>query len=149
MSLGGFLLKHVRTIVCQLFQRNLESKNCLDTNTFDPQFLKFISFFTPLFTTLTLSHVWVWKTLMSLGGFILKHVRTIVCQLFHRNLESKNCLDTNTFDPPFFNPYCFLHHCSPPSLCHLGGVVLTWLSTNTTKINFIVGNLNRSIQIMQ
>ena len=53
MSLGRFILAPFRTVVLQLFQRDLESKKRLDPTNFDPKF--FNPFFTELFTTLTFS----------------------------------------------------------------------------------------------
>ena len=54
MSLGAFILTPVRTIVCQLFQREPERKNRLDPTNFDPQFFN-PYFFKQLFTTFNLS----------------------------------------------------------------------------------------------
>ena len=54
MSLGGFILTHVITIVCQLLQRDLERKHRLDLPTFIHGFF-YPYFFTQLFTTFTLS----------------------------------------------------------------------------------------------
>ena len=53
--LDVFVLTLVRTIVFQLFERDLDRKNLLYSTTFDPQLFKSIFFLTQKFSTFTLS----------------------------------------------------------------------------------------------
>ena len=71
---------------------------------------------------------------MSLGGFILAPIKTIVCKSLPRDLDIKKRLDPNTFDPQFFKYILFLHNCSLLSLCHLVGGFMNFFSANMTKI---------------
>ena len=73
---------------------------------------------------------------MYLGGFFLTLVKTIVCQLFYRDLKRKKRLYPTTFIHSYLNPCCFLHNCSLISLFHSGGVVLTFRSTKITNIKY-------------